>query len=428
MTAKSALGWRLTHLFRTLWFRVTLYALVAGIIAIAALALKPFVPDDFEFFVDTTAVDSILNVLASSMLAVSTFSLGIMVSAIAAASSNATPRASQLLIDDDTSQNVIATFLGAFVFSLVGLLTVKMGLYGAAGRVLLLIATIGVLILIFWNFVRWIDVLRVFGRFSDLLPRVEDAATEALTERVESPYLGCRPMRAPPPPLATTVAPPKAGYVLHVDLPRIETAAAEVNGEVWLPNIPGAYVFLAEPLAHIVCDGAEARETLAEEVQKSFTIADQRTFEQDPRFGLIVLAEIASRALSPAINDPGTAIDVLTRGARILALWRERADAKVEHPHLYFQPLKLADLFEDLFRPVARDGAGIVEVQVWLQKNLLALIDIDEEIFAAPALKQSAEALQRAEATLTLESEKEDVRALAQEIAQHAENFKPPTI
>ena len=38
-----------------------------------------------------------------------------------------------------------------------------------------------------------------------------------------------------------------------------------------------------------------------------------------PVFGLCVLAENASRALSPAVNDPGTAIDVIGRGVRLLA-------------------------------------------------------------------------------------------------------------
>ena len=53
-------------------------------------------------------------------------------------------------------------------------------------------------------------------------------------------------------------------------------------------------------------------------VAEAFTIGAERTFDQDPRFGLCVLAEIASRALSPAVNDPGTAIDVIGRAVRLL--------------------------------------------------------------------------------------------------------------
>ncbi|WP_305804424.1 DUF2254 family protein [Stenotrophomonas sp. YIM B06876] len=42
-------------------------------------------------------------------------------------------------------------------------------------------------------------------------------------------------------------------------------------------------------------------------------VGAQRSLDQDPRFGLLVLGEVASRALSPAINNPCTAIDVIGR-------------------------------------------------------------------------------------------------------------------
>ncbi|MEZ5202287.1 MAG: DUF2254 family protein [Micropruina glycogenica] len=46
-------------------------------------------------------------------------------------------------------------------------------------------------------------------------------------------------------------------------------------------------------------------------VRRAFEINAHRTYDQDPRLGLVALAEIAIRALSPAVNDPGTAIEVL---------------------------------------------------------------------------------------------------------------------
>jgi uncharacterized membrane protein len=46
-----------------------------------------------------------------------------------------------------------------------------------------------------------------------------------------------------------------------------------------------------------------------------------RYFDEDPRFGLITLSEIASRALSPAVNDPGTAIQIISSYVRLFSLW-----------------------------------------------------------------------------------------------------------
>lgn len=55
-----------------------------------------------------------------------------------------------------------------------------------------------------------------------------------------------------------------------------------------------------------------ARQPLHEEALKgAFEIGDERTFEQDPKYALRLLVDIAIKALSPAINDPTTAVQAL---------------------------------------------------------------------------------------------------------------------
>src|SRR5690606_5644034 len=107
---------------------------------------------------------------------------------------------------------------------------------------------------------------------------------------------------------------------------------------------------------------------------------------------------IGSRALSPATNDPGTAIDVIGRLTRLLAQWAEgRADVPVRYPKLHLHPLSDADLFEDAFMLIARDGAALIEVQLRLHKSLAALQRLGGADFqqAAAAAAQAALALER---------------------------------
>ena len=61
--------------------------------------------------------------------------------------------------------------------------------------------------------------------------------------------------------------------------------------------------------------------------------------------------------------------------------------------------------------PIARDGAALLEVQLRLQKGLLALARMGGPGFGAAALEQSREALAHAEAGLALESEKARLRS-----------------
>jgi uncharacterized membrane protein len=114
------------------------------------------------------------------MLAVTTFSVSIMLTAFGAAASSATPRATVLLQNDSTTQQVLASFVGAFVFSLVSISGLQIALYGAAGRLVLFMATLVVLTLVVVQLVRWIGHLANYGRLADTITRLEEATADAL--------------------------------------------------------------------------------------------------------------------------------------------------------------------------------------------------------------------------------------------------------
>jgi uncharacterized membrane protein len=62
------------------------------------------------------------------------------------------------------------------------------------------------------------------------------------------------------------------------------------------------------PLLH-VCG---TREPIPEEkLRRGIEVGNERTFEQDPKYAIRLLVDIAIKALSPAINDPTTAVQAL---------------------------------------------------------------------------------------------------------------------
>ncbi len=151
--------WILRQTLKKLWFRATLFAMVAIITALLSILFRSMIPESVSVKVGAEAVDNILNILASSMLAVTTFSLSIMVTAYGSATTNVTPRATRLVVEDVTTQNVLATFIGSFLFSLVGIIALNMGAYGERGRVILFIVTLVVIALIISTLLRWIQHL-----------------------------------------------------------------------------------------------------------------------------------------------------------------------------------------------------------------------------------------------------------------------------
>lgn len=407
--------WLVAQFSRTLWVRATLFCVLAVVTALVGMGLDPFIPGDLSGVIGADAVDHILDILASSMLAVTTFSLTVMVSAYAAATSNVTPRAIRLLMQDTTTQNVLSTFLGSFLFSLVGIIALSAGAYGESGRVVLFVVTLGVIGLVVVTMLRWISHLSHFGRVADTTDRVEAATRRALQDRVARPFLGGHRLDLNADlDSAFPVVAQRVGYVQHVDAERLETCAGACNGHVAILALPGSFVYPGTVLARV-----RGPEDLHAHVADAFTVDDERSFDQDPRFGLCVLAEIASRALSPAVNDPGTAIDVLGRMVRVLSCWQAppvgEPDGDVLYPHVSAPPLKVQDLIDDAFAPIARDGAALVQVQVRLLKSLGALVAMDREQFLAASRRLAQDCRVRAAESLVLGTEKDQVRDLVRQ-------------
>ncbi|MCC2097512.1 MAG: DUF2254 domain-containing protein [Hyphomicrobiales bacterium] len=431
--------WVIGHLAREIWVRSTLFALLGVVTALVAAKLDPIVPGEISTSIGSDAVFEVLNILASSMLAVTTFSLSVLVTSLGAATNNVTPRATRLLVADSTSQNVMSAFLGTFMFSLVGIIALNTGYYSERGRVILFIVTIGVVGVVVFTMLRWIDHLFVLGRVSDTTARVERAAADAIATHVGTPYLGGGYLTEAMVEEARgceTIFPDATGHIRFVDMQALQAAASEFSRNIYLLAVPGIFVYPARPLAIAVPDKSETGEpmdedekserlhTLKKAIRNAITIGDERSFEQDPRFGLCVLAEIAARALSPAMNDPGTAIDVIHRGVRLLqpmvAPGRERDSDEIVCSNVYVPSIPAADIMRDFFSPIARDGAAIAEVQIRLQKALLALSKMGDAEARQAAKIQSHEAMEIAEASLQLASDKDRMRAIVRQIDELA--------
>lgn len=334
-------------------------------------------------------MDQILTILASSMLVVTTFSLSIAVSAFSAASNTATPRATALLQEDPTTQNVLATFLGAFLFSLIGLIALRSDIYERAGRMLLFLATLVVVVLVIIALLRWISHIMAFGRMDDTLDRVEQTAAHSLEVHLNQPCLAGQPLYGAVPQDAVPVLALNTGYIQHIDVNALAECAEAIDAELYIDALPGSFVHEAANMLYI--RGAEASEDQMSELRHAFTLGKERTFSQDPRFGVIVLSEIASRALSSAVNDPGTAISVIGRLVRILSSWTDYTDSAVDYPAVHVPPVLPADIMYDASRPIARDAAALVEVQIRLHKALKALGHIVPRNFAPAEAQRTGE-------------------------------------
>ena len=395
-----------SRILRSLWFRPALYAAAA----LAVLLLAPYVatmlPDGLMKLIGLEGVYDLLNALANTLLTVAIFSLGILAASLRATAQGATPRVRPLLAEDRTARNAISTFIGGFVFAVVGIVILSTGYYSDAAKVLMFFVTCLLILALIVALVRWIGRLSRLGGIAESVDLAEEATRRALLDLAAEPFLGGVPA-AGAAPGGHEVGPGATGFVQAIDIDDLSALAGKLDLDLCIRARPGAWVGPGQPL--LLASRAVSDEE-RKQLRQTFVVGNRRTFEADPRFGFVVLSEIASRALSPAVNDPGTAIDVITTSTRLLCQWSEgvdRAEPHVRCPRLRVEPLTVEHLMEDAFRWVARDGAKMAEVQLWLFKALGMLVAQDPVRFGPASRALAREAMARAEQALTLPSDRE---------------------
>ena len=110
---------------------------------------------------------------------------------------------------------------------------------------------------------------------------------------------------------ATEIAHPGPPAVIAaVDRAALLRLARQTGGFVALVPIVGEYLVPGRIVMRITGGHAEPDPALARRV---FVVARQRTIDQDPAFALRMFVDVAIRALSPAVNDPTTAVQTLDR-------------------------------------------------------------------------------------------------------------------
>lgn len=326
------------------------------------------------------------------------------------------PRIHRLIMQDRATQNTLAVFIGAYVYALLGIILREFGIYSDDHSFVLFWMTVGVLVVIVVYLVRWVLHLQGFGQLVDITRQIEQTTNLQFSERLSMPCLGANPLLGDVPSDAHAVPSWESGYIQHIYPEELNGVAKKYEIDLYLTQNIGDFVFVNAPIVHVVQNGeAFDADELRDEISKSVIVGDLRTYDQDPRFGLVVMGEVGSKALSPGVNDPGTAIDVITRIGRILSNYKDETETIADEvlDHLYVRPLEPRDLLEDGFRAMSRDGAATLEVQQRLQQTLYGLTHHPDKGLSDAARDMARLELRRALEVISFEEDRKALIASA---------------
>lgn len=186
-----------------------------------------------------------------------------------------------------------------------------------------------------------------------------------------------------------TLRSPAGGYLQLLDVEQLVKKADEAGVALRVYVKPGDYVFTNS----VVACGVPR---LPGGVLDALTLGDRRLRGQDLEYSVRQLAEVAARALSPGVNDPVTAVDVIDRfGDALCCLhdrqWPDGVHFSDEHLRLVRPTTSFGGLLDSMFHMIRQYGKGSPAVTLRLLEVLRTVATCSDDPARHTELRRHAE-------------------------------------
>jgi uncharacterized membrane protein len=405
------------------WFAPAVMALAAVLLAWAMYRVDSLIPNEalqnsrFVLAGTPGELRSALLGIAGTVLATAGVVFTLLTLPLSTVAAQYGSRLLRVFLGDRTTQLVLGMFVGTFVYCIAAALsippidvepespqlTATVGLY-------LMLATFATLILLVQHISTMLQAPNIAAAAgAELL----DVVSAEIPDEVSSGDHGkggsigtggfqTRPAldaQGVPDALAETEGYPvrarSTGYIQYIDPEIMLTLARENNLVIRLLRRPGHYVWPGAVVALVVAGqpGAPAGrvdEQLEEQMRRAFQVGNGRTPTQDVEYAVNQLTEMAVRAMSPAINDPFTAMTCLDHVCNGLVKFIRQGE-KGSHYYdrdgrlrLVLEPVTFDDLLSaafDMLRHASCDNASVL-------LHMLTVIDAIGREAKAPEARQ----------------------------------------
>lgn len=308
------------------WFLPALAVLAsAGLAMLMVEADKRFgqIPQQQwpQFFaMDAEGARSILSAIASSIATIAGVAFSITIVALVLASSQYTSRILRTFMRDRSTQLVLGVFVGVYVYCLLILHTLA-GSKGEFVPSLAVFLSVALAVVAIGFFIFFIHHISSSIQASDITAEITRETLDVVSQVFPERYFDDK-HDSPPEDMEKrewhSIPVKVMGYIQTINLDALIALAEE--HEVILKMDRGVGDFVAPHLPMLSFSGADSfKGTATQSLEQLYAVDTSRTIEQDPRFGIRQLVDIAIKALSPGINDTTTAVTCIQHLSVILA-------------------------------------------------------------------------------------------------------------
>lgn len=273
----------------------------------------------FPSHADPLVGQAILGAIATSIMTVVSIVFAILLMTLTLASMQFSPRIIVSFSRDRITQWTLGLFLGTFLYCIAALPAARsmprpfMPAATVLGAMVLAICCVGMLLFFIHHISRAISV-------SHIVDRIASETVAIIDETMPKP-------RSLPPrpkaqtwdlgPQASVILCTTSGYLRFIDQHRLVRLARAYRIRVQVLRRVGQFIPEGTPLTKVNRADRLTHESKVE-LSRAFDLGPSRTLQQDLEFGILQIVDIALKAISPAVNDPTTAINCVDQLSRIL--------------------------------------------------------------------------------------------------------------
>jgi len=280
----------------------------------------------FPSHADPQVAQIILAGIAASIMTVVSIVFAILLMTLTLASMQFSPRIIVSFSRDRVTQWTLGIFLGTFLYCMAALPAARSLPHPFApvatvlGAMVLALVCVGLLLFFIHHISQAISVNHIVDRIAE--------ETEAMIDEIMPwPHLlnhhvkDAEPLR--PNSSEVAVLSHDSGYIRFVDTRRLVAIAKHYHVTIRVLRRVGHFVPAEIPLM-MVSKGNRLSPEGAAELLAVFDFGPTRTLQQDVEFGVLQIVDVALKAISPAVNDPTTAINCIDQLSRILIRFASR--------------------------------------------------------------------------------------------------------
>jgi uncharacterized membrane protein len=280
----------------------------------------------FPSHADPQVAQVILAGIAASIMTVVSIVFAILLMTLTLASMQFSPRIIVSFSRDRVTQWTLGIFLGTFLYCLAALPAAHSlphpfePVATVLGAMALALVCVGLLLFFIHHISQAISVNHIVDRIA--------VETEAMIDeimpwphRLNHHLKDAEPLR--PNPSEVAVLSHDSGYIRFVDTRRLVALAKHYHVTIRVLRRVGHFVPAGIPLM-MVSKGNRLPPEGTAELLAAFDLGPTRTLQQDVEFGVLQIVDVALKAISPAVNDPTTAINCIDQLSRILIRFASR--------------------------------------------------------------------------------------------------------